>query len=156
MLRLTTRLLALLVLCLLTSSCQPPEKHFTDQYDQPITLSEHWLVINYWATWCKPCRKEVPELNQLHNSLKQQNIQVVGVNYDQLKGNTLIEASNTLGISFPVLAQDPASAFALPSSQGLPVTHIVNPSGKYVATLLGEQTAASVHNRLVQLGALAH
>jgi len=119
-----------------------------------MQLTEHWLVINYWATWCKPCRKEVPELNQLHQSLSQQPVKIIGVNFDGLEGAALIEASESLGIDFPIFSQDPAKHFSLPSSQGLPVTYIINPQGKLAATLLGEQTAQSINQRLQKLGAI--
>jgi len=149
-----TKLFSIFALSLMFSACQPQSPAFTDQNGQPLDLVEHWLVINYWATWCKPCRKEVAELNQLHQSLTQQPIKIIGVNFDQLEGDALIEASNSLGIHFPVLSQDPAKHFSLPNSQGLPVTYIVNPQGKLAATLLGEQTAPSINQRLQKLGAI--
>lgn len=150
------KLFSIFALSLLLSACQPQPPAFIDQNGQPLDLAEHWLVINYWATWCKPCRKEVPELNQLHQSLTQQPIKILGVNFDQLKGDALVEASDSLGIHFPVLSQDPAKHFSLPSSQGLPVTHIVNPQGTLAATLLGEQTEQSIRQRLLKLGAIKH
>lgn len=127
---------------------------FTDQYGQQLFLDNNWLVINYWATWCKPCRQEVPELNLLQQELTQQSIQVLGVNFDKLEGNALISASKSLDIRFPVLAEDPAARFNLPAGRGLPFTHIVDNNGKLAATLLGEQSRQNILNKLQQLGAL--
>ena len=51
--------------------------HFSD-------LRGKWVFINYWATWCGPCKKEIPQLNQFYESNKQKDVVVFGVNYDQV------------------------------------------------------------------------
>ena len=53
-----------------------------DQYGRKVAverLEGQWLVINYWAQWCAPCRTEIPELNALETQLKAQSVQVLGV-----------------------------------------------------------------------------
>ncbi|MBD8480669.1 TlpA disulfide reductase family protein [Pseudomonas coleopterorum] len=125
-----------------------------DQHGNPVsaqTLDKHWLVVNYWAVWCGPCRREIPELNALSQSLQGQGVRVLGVNFDNLQGEELSAAAQTLGIDFPVLAQDPAPRFALPRSQGLPVTYIIDDQGKLREQLMGEQTAAGIKERLAAL-----
>ena len=126
----------------------------TDQNGQKVASSrvdKHWLVVNYWAVWCGPCRREIPELNALSQSLQGQGVRVLGVNFDNLQGEELSAAAQTLGIDFPVLAQDPAPRFALPRSQGLPVTYIIDDQGKLREQLMGEQTAAGIKARLAAL-----
>jgi len=59
------------------------------------------------AEWCGPCRTEIPELNALAEQLKGQNVGVFGVNFDNVQGAELKEASDKLGIKFTVLAQNP-------------------------------------------------
>ena len=115
------------------------------------SLDKQWLVVNYWAVWCGPCRREIPELNALSQSLQGQGVRVLGVNFDNLQGEELSAAAQTLGIAFPVLAQDPAPRFALPRSQGLPVTYIIDDQGKLREQLMGEQTAAGIKARLAAL-----
>lgn len=44
-----------------------------------------WLLINYWAEWCAPCRKEIPELNQIHAERAATGVAVLGVNYSTLR-----------------------------------------------------------------------
>ena len=64
------------------------------------------LVINYWATWCSPCRKEIPELNELDHQLSNR-LDVIGVNYDGVVGEQLLQEMQNLGIEFDNLYADP-------------------------------------------------
>ncbi|NBF02672.1 redoxin domain-containing protein [Pseudomonas sp. Fl5BN2] len=122
-----------------------------DQYGQKVAaerLDKQWLVLNYWAEWCGPCRTEVPELNALNEQLKGQSATVLGVNFDNVQGDELKSASEKLGIKFTVLAQNPAEIFELPRSEALPVTYIIDDKGKVREQMLGEQTAAGVLEKL--------
>lgn len=127
-----------------------------DQYGRKVTaeqLEGQWLVINYWAEWCAPCRTEIPELNALAAQLKARQVRVLGVNFDGLKGAELAKAVQALGIEFTVLEEDPAAHYQLPRSEVLPVTYIVDDQGKLRERLLGEQTAAGLTARLKVLQA---
>ncbi|PTQ72279.1 TlpA disulfide reductase family protein [Pseudomonas sp. GV071] len=127
-----------------------------DQHGRKVTaeqLEGQWLVINYWAEWCGPCRTEIPELNALAEQLKAKHTQVLGVNFDALQGDALSKAADTMGIRFAVLAQDPGERFKLPRSEALPVTYLVDPKGQVRERLLGEQTAAGLSKRLSELQA---
>lgn len=126
-----------------------PDQHGTQVSAK--TLDKQWLVVNYWAVWCGPCRREIPELNALSQSLQGQGVRVLGVNFDNLQGDELSAAAKTLGIDFTVLAQDPAPRFELPRSQALPVTYLIDAQGKVRDQLLGEQTAAGIKARLTAL-----
>lgn len=127
-----------------------------DQYGRKVAverLEGQWLVINYWAQWCAPCRTEIPELNALEKQLKGQSVQVLGVNFDALQGEKLSRAAQDMGITFTVLEQDPAERYQLPRAEVLPVTYIVDDQGRMRERLLGEQTAAGLSARLAALKA---
>ncbi|MCE4054181.1 TlpA disulfide reductase family protein [Pseudomonas sp. Au-Pse12] len=125
-----------------------------DQYGQKVAaerIDKQWLVLNYWAEWCGPCRTEIPELNALNEQLKGQAATVLGVNFDNVQGEELKSASEKLGITFTVLAQNPAERFELPRSEALPVTYIIDDKGKVREQMMGEQTAAGVLAKLQAL-----
>ncbi|MDF2641353.1 MAG: thioredoxin [Pseudomonas sp.] len=125
-----------------------------DQNGQKVAserIDDHWLVVNYWAEWCGPCRVEIPQLNTLAEQLESKQVTVLGVNFDNLQGEELKKASDALGIKFTVLAQDPAEHYNLPPSEALPVTYIIDNKGKVRETLLGEQTLESVTTKLEAL-----
>ena len=95
-----------------------------------------WLIINYWATWCHPCIKEIPELNKLN---REGNISVIGINFDKPNHTELAEQQIALNIRFAVStdAFDHHYGFIYPKS--LPTTMIINPEGQLQEILLGPQ-----------------
>ncbi|MDA0795718.1 MAG: TlpA disulfide reductase family protein [Proteobacteria bacterium] len=101
------------------------------------------VVINYWAIWCAPCRKEIPELNELaaHNPEK---LTVVGVNFDESRGEKLLGEIEKLGIEFPSLVEDPRSIWGLGPVTILPETLIISAEGKLMHRLIGPQTLSSI------------
>lgn len=136
--------------CLFLSGC---EKDWgVDQHGREITtdhLQGRWLLINYWAEWCGPCRTEIPELNALAEA--EEGLEVLGVNFDELRGEDLVQASEELGIRFRVLTDDPAERLQLPRSEVLPVTYLVDEKGAVRERLVGEQTAEGILAHLSRL-----
>jgi thiol-disulfide isomerase/thioredoxin len=133
------RYLLATALLLALSACGPSATQ-----DTAPTLEQfrgEWLVINYWAVWCKPCIKEIPELNTL-DSLP--GVAVVGVNYDGVTGDDLAGQVQKLKIDFPILASDPATRLGIARPSVLPTSLLIDPGGKLQATLLGPQTAESL------------
>ena len=127
-----------------------------DQHGRRVEAAQlegRWLVINYWAEWCGPCRKEVPELNRLAEELAARPVQVLGVNFDALQGDELRRVAEALGIRYINLASDPAARLRLEPSPVLPVTWLVDPQGRVRERLAGEQTAVGVKAKLAALGA---
>ena len=109
-------------------------------------LGENWLLINYWATWCAPCRKEIPELNQLARS--EPGLTVYAVNFDGVTGEELIAQAEDLGIEFTLLSEDPGPTLGITQPRVLPTTVLVTPQGEVVTTLIGPQTEAGLKEEL--------
>lgn len=140
-----------LLACLALAGCS--EDWGADQHGAQVTaqqLDGQWLVINYWAEWCGPCRTEIPELNALDGA--HGDITVLGVNFDGLQGEELAAAATDLGIDFRVLSLDPAERLDLPRSAVLPMTYLVDGKGKVRQQLVGEQSAEALQEQLAQLG----
>jgi len=100
-----------------------------------------WLLINYWAVWCKPCIKEIPGLNALD---QQSDVSVLGYNFDNSQGDSLAQQVEVLGIKFPSLSQDPAELFGQTPPKALPATMLVNPQSQLVTWLYGPQTQGGI------------
>ena len=100
-----------------------------------------WVLVNYWAEWCKPCLEEIPELNELD---KAPDISVLGVNFDGVTGTALEQLGEEMGIEFLMLGQDPGPEFGWKMPVGLPATFIVDPSGNLVETRFGPQTEEDI------------
>ena len=99
-----------------------------------------WVVINCWASWCKPCIEEIPELNELQTKAPFP-LRVYAVNYDQVEGDKLRAEAEAIDLQFPSLTQDPSSQLAYQRPMALPTTVIISPRGDIVAELQGPQTA---------------
>lgn len=99
-----------------------------------------WVVLNYWATWCPPCREEIPALNRFYRQHSKE-VVVIGVSYDPLNPPALEAAIKEMGIQFPVLSSDPGRLLKLPQLSVVPTSFIFDPQGKRVAQLTGPQTA---------------
>ncbi|WP_439102514.1 TlpA family protein disulfide reductase [Congregibacter sp.] len=114
-----------------------------EQSVDPTSLDNRgeWTFINYWAKWCKPCIKEIPELNLLH---AREGIRVLGVNYDGAVGDDLQAQLDSLNVRFPTLGADPAARFDVERPQVLPTTLVVDPRGALTTVLVGPQTEASL------------
>ena len=107
------------------------------------SLRGRWVVINYWAYWCKPCIEEIPELNLLASTYPEQ-VAVLGVNFDGVQPPLLEQQRQQLQIEFDVFVHDPSQQLALERPAVLPTTLIFSPDGKLQATLAGPQTAQAL------------
>lgn len=102
------------------------------------------LVVNFWATWCPPCREEMPELSTLHETLKAKNVAVLGLAIDELSQVKLF--SKTSPVSYPLLlAEDEGMMLSasLGNDKGvLPYTVIIDKDGKVVKSYFGRISEA--------------
>lgn len=131
-------------LLVITCACEPTETS-RGVVDFP-ELNDKWIVLNYWAEWCAPCREEIPELNQL--SQRSDDIVVYALNFDGVQGDELLQQAEELGIRFTLLAKDPGERLGLTSPRVLPTTLILSPEGREVTRLIGPQTEAGLRNEL--------
>lgn len=94
-----------------------------------------WLLVNYWAEWCSPCRREIPELNEIQTA----GVAVLGVNFDELQGADLDASIDALGIRFPVALADPRERWGADRPEVLPTTLVIAPDGRLHDVLVGPQ-----------------
>jgi thiol-disulfide isomerase/thioredoxin len=124
-----------------------PEFKLADSDGTLRSLKDDWkgkaLIVNFWATWCAPCRREIPLLNQLAADRAKDNFQVVGIAID-FRDKVLAYAQE-MQIDYPMLigeqdALDAAAAFGV-DAVGLPFTIFTDTSGRVIALHMGELTA---------------
>ena len=140
----------IILLCVLITSCQP-ESSFEDLHKHKIHLSDFrgkWVIINYWASWCAPCYKEIPALNQFYFKHKDNDAMVLGVSYDRVSKKDLKEIVAKMKIHYPVLTSDPKDQLGIENIPGLPASYIIDPKGHLVGHLFGAQTLASLEKEI--------
>ncbi|MBP3984702.1 TlpA family protein disulfide reductase [Pseudoxanthomonas helianthi] len=102
-----------------------------------------WVVVNFWATWCGPCLKEMPELSTLDQ--RRGDIDVVGLAYDDIETKDMQAFLKEHPVAYPIVIVDtfsPPADFATP--RGLPTTYLIAPDGKVAKQFLGPVTAREI------------
>ena len=117
-------------------------------HGEETSLSEFrgkWVVLNYWATWCAPCRKEIPELSVLHED--RDDIIVLGLAFEDTEVEKFDEFLEEFHPGYPLLLVDvyaPPEPFGAPKV--LPTTIILDPRGYPVKTFLGPVTRPDIES----------
>ena len=110
-----------------------------------------WVVVNFWATWCGPCLKEMPELSALHTMREQ--VEVVGLAYEDITAEDMKAFLAEHPVSYPVVVVDPLSPpedFATP--RGLPTTYLIAPDGKVAHHFVGPVTSHDIEAQITAAG----
>ena len=104
-----------------------------------IELTGKTLLVNFWATWCRPCREEMPDLERLSNNLDAERFAVIGVSVDEDR-NLIKEFLREYRISFPNYQDDrQILVSSLLNIKAFPVTFLVSPEGVILKTIVGKQ-----------------
>lgn len=116
------------------------------------------LVVNFWATWCPPCRKEMPALDRLQSTVGGADIDVLALSQDRDGAAKAREFYDKVGIAHLAVYVDPGGALAREISVlGLPATILVDRAGNEVARLTGEarwdaEEVVRLMRRMAELG----
>ena len=137
------RVLVVVSLVVLCACSQRPDFFDTDGNGYRYSdIRGKWQVINYWATWCAPCIREIPELISLNES--NDNVVVFGVNFDAPEGEEITRQVEKMGITFPVYLEDPGAHLGIEMPEVLPTTVLIDPEGRIAGVMVGPQTEASL------------
>ncbi len=98
-----------------------------------------WVVVNYWATWCRPCITEMPELQSFHDNNIDKAV-VIGINSELTSKDQLRQFLEDYSITYPIFTSKPAGQSELGMIPGLPTTFLVSPQGKVEARQVGGVT----------------
>lgn len=135
-----------------------PDFTLTTFDGQPFTLSEqrgNIVVINFWASWCGPCREEAPALERLWNRYKDQGVVVLGVTFADEPDDSL-EFMQEYGLTYPNV-DDPRSEVSkdLYHIQGVPETFVIDQNGevaRFIYSTVDEASLTVLIDRLLEQG----
>jgi peroxiredoxin len=102
------------------------------------------VFLNIWATWCPPCREEMPSLEALHKRLKDRPFKMLAVSIDQSGAEVVGPFMAKLGFTFPVLLDPESKTYKLYGLTGVPETFILDKNGVVIQKIIGPQDWMSV------------
>lgn len=124
---------------------------------QDFDLAAHrgkWVVVNFWATWCNPCLKEIPDLDAMDKA--REDVIVIGLAYEEIERADMEAFLKDHPMSYPIALIDvynPPADFDTP--RGLPMTYLIAPDGKVAARHLGPVTSEQLSSEIEAAAAKA-
>jgi thiol-disulfide isomerase/thioredoxin len=160
-------LLAVAVLagCSTPASPKPevPQFAFTSLEGKTVAmkdLASKVVIVDFWATWCGPCREEIPHLNELYSELKGRGLEIVGISMDTDGTDGVKDFARQFRIQYPIVMGDEKVAESFGGIMGLPTTFIIDRKGriakKYIGLPPGEDMARIVKDLVGGAGGVFH
>jgi peroxiredoxin len=125
---------------------QPPRRaaapDFTlpDLEGHPVRLRQFQgkvVLLNFWATWCTPCRLEMPSMERLYQTFKRTEFVLVGVSLDRQGAAVVRPFVEELQLTFPIVLDATAEVARAYGVRGLPTTYLVDPDGQLIGAAVG-------------------
>jgi thiol-disulfide isomerase/thioredoxin len=125
----------LLLLCSLLASAQTAKKHLVlkDTNGHSLKLSDYKgkvVLLNFWATWCPPCRKEMPDLIELQRKYRKAGLQVIGITYPPQKLSDVRKFMRRLKANYPIALGTKNTKLRFTTSDVLPITIVFDQTGE--------------------------
>jgi cytochrome c-type biogenesis protein len=117
------------------------------------SLSGDAVLLNVWATWCAPCRYEMPGLQALHEEYASQGLRVLGVSIDARRADTEVRAfTREVGVTFPILLDPEGQVTRSFQMTGVPETFLIDRRGQIVRRWVGifDPTSSDTRASVVQ------
>lgn len=94
------------------------------------------VLLNFWATWCPPCREEIPSIQNLAKTLKGKNFEVMAISVGESK-TTVANFVKEKKIEFPIYLDPKRNLSPVYASRGIPTTYVLDKNGDFIAVIIG-------------------
>ncbi len=125
-----------------------PAPGFTlpDPAGNPVALADfrgRYVLLNFWATWCPPCLREMPSMERLSTSISKRSFVVLGVSLDKEGAVKVNPYLKRLGVTFPIVLDTDSKIATLYGTRDLPSTFLIDPQGRVILAAKGERDWAA-------------
>lgn len=130
-----------------------PDFSLPDLNGRPVNLSSYRgkvVLLDFWATWCGPCRDEIPAYIQLQNRYANQGFQVIGISMDDSEG-PVRAFYRDFHMNYPVVMGGAETGELYGGILGLPIAFVVGPDGRMVAKHIGATDVSVVEKEIQSL-----
>jgi len=120
---------------------EAPEFNLEDQDGNFLKMSDYKgkvVIVNFWATWCPPCRKEMPSMQRAWEILQKEDIMMLAINVGE-DSDQIFSFTAEYPVEFPLIMDTDSSVVRQWKVRGLPTTYIVNPAGQIVYQAIGDR-----------------
>jgi peroxiredoxin len=110
-----------------------PDFTITDLQGKPLSLAAYKgkvLVLNFWATWCPPCRREIPDFIEAYREFRGQGLEIIGVSVDETTAEALLDWTKRTGINYPIALATQEIVRAYEPGDFIPATIVIDRSGR--------------------------
>ena len=124
----------------LAQEAKAPQFELKDLNGRSVRLSDFRgkvVLINFWATWCPPCRAEMPDLVKLQRDHRKDGLQIIGVTYPPEKKSRVRRFARSLKVNYPIILGTREIKDRFSSEETLPLTIVINRNGKVSDIIIG-------------------
>lgn len=131
-----------------------PDFSLQDIKGKTVGLSDYInkvIILNFFATWCPPCREEIPDFIEMVNTTDKERFAIIGVSVDKGDINIVKKFATEHRINYPVLIDDGSTSNAYGPISSIPTTFIIDKKGNIVEKIIGSRSKGQFENKIKPL-----
>lgn len=131
-----------------------PELKLKDLQGRTLRLSDYRgkvVLLNFWATWCPPCRAEMPDLIKMQHEYRSRGLQIIGITYPPQESREVRQFIRKLGVNYPVALGTKDTKTLFDETDTLPLTVVIDRQGNIIERIEGILLAVEFEQKIKPL-----